>query len=160
MPQMDLTWMPSQLFWLFVCFALLYVIVSRTIVPGVERVLQNRSTTLSADLVSADAMSREAEQARTHYEKAQADARREADATIAKVQADAAASLAAEQGKLDAKLKAQMAEVDASIAAKLAKAEKEIGPAAASLAADITGKLLGKNLDASTIDKHIANAKA
>jgi F0F1-type ATP synthase membrane subunit b/b' len=51
-----------------------------------------------------------------------------------------------------------MASADADIAAKRKAAEADIAPAAAALAAEITGKLLGEKQDASHLAKHIANA--
>lgn len=158
MPQMDPTWIASQLFWLFLTFGIFYIVVSRSIVPNVKRVLDKRSTTLSSDILDAEKMGREAEEARAHFEKAQADARSKASAMISEVQTSANASLAAEQAKLDEKLKVQMASADADIAAKRKAAEAEIAPAAAALAAEITGKLLGEKQDASRLAKHIATS--
>merc|ERR1712057_70892 len=41
-PQLDVTTYTSQLFWLFICFSVLYLILKHQIIPKLEQIRQNR----------------------------------------------------------------------------------------------------------------------
>ncbi|QGR02904.1 hypothetical protein EDL79_04715 [Ehrlichia ruminantium] len=41
-PQLDITSYPSQLFWFFLSFGILYLIVSKNVLPKIENIVRNR----------------------------------------------------------------------------------------------------------------------
>ncbi len=155
MPQLDPTWIASQLFWLAVTFMVLYALTAWNIIPKVSHVLNMRDKALRDNLSAAGANKEEAEAARAAFEKAIIDARRNSAQTIALVQAESNSALAAQQAELDATLKEQMHASNATIALSLARVKSEIAPAAASLASEICSKLLGQNISDADIKKHL-----
>jgi F-type H+-transporting ATPase subunit b len=160
MPQLDPTWMPSQLFWLAISFALLYLLVARNIVPAVSRVIETRETELREALEAAQRMKEDAEESAAHAAEKAAEARKSASAMIASVQAEASRALANEQAKLERNIREKTAHAEARIADKLTKARAELEPAAAALAGDICAKLLQTPVDASGMARHLKRLQA
>ncbi len=54
MPQFELSWFPSQIFWLVVCFCILYWTISRILLPPVVRVMKEREQKIQSVLRQAD----------------------------------------------------------------------------------------------------------
>ena len=49
MPQFDLTTYSSQIFWLGICFAILYTCVSKIILPRITNIIKERSNSIDGD---------------------------------------------------------------------------------------------------------------
>lgn len=69
MPQLDVATFPSQLFWLVVCFVVLYGILSFVAIPKIKRVLENREDIREKKINQAGAYREEAERLLADYEK-------------------------------------------------------------------------------------------
>ena len=78
MPQFEPSSFASQIFWLVVSFGLLYLLMSKIALPRIADILEVRQDRIAADLDRAEALRREAEEARAAYELALSDARSEA----------------------------------------------------------------------------------
>src|SRR5882757_856756 len=118
MPQLDLTTFPSQIFWLVVCFAVLYFLMKTLALPKIETIVEERRHRVEGDLEKAAQMKAEAEAVIAAYEKALADARHQAQLTM-KETSDRLAAIAAERQR----------EANAVIAAKTTAAEHSIATA-------------------------------
>ncbi len=158
MPQFNPSTMPSQLFWLIVCFAIFYVIVSQIVVPMLGGTIDARAGKIQGDLDAAARARDEAKAALAHYEKSIADARAEAQAAN-RAAADAAS----------AATNARLAEVAQRIGGEIAAAEKRIAEAreaamgnVRSMAVEVAqaayGKLVGGQADAARVDALVGAA--
>ena len=78
LPQLDATFFPSQIFWLGITFAILYVLMRFVALPGVEHVQQKRPVVIAAELAAANSANESARHVIAEYEKALADARTQA----------------------------------------------------------------------------------
>ncbi len=78
MPQLDMSFYPSQIFWLVVAFAILYVLMARFALPGVARTQKKRNAIISEDLASANAANEAAKTVIAQYEEMLAEARSKA----------------------------------------------------------------------------------
>jgi F-type H+-transporting ATPase subunit b len=116
MPQLDFSTFPSQLFWLTITFAVLYLLMAKLILPRIESVIGARQSRMDGDLERASRMQSEAEAVMAAYEKALATAREKAQATM-KETTDRLNAIAAER----------QAQASAMISRKLAEAERRIG---------------------------------
>ena len=74
MPQLDVSTFPSQIFWLIICFSVLYYLLSRRALPRISETLEARQDRIAADLDQAQRLRREAEAALASYEEAMAKA--------------------------------------------------------------------------------------
>ena len=128
MPQLDPATFAPQLFWLAVCFGVLYLIVSRVALPRVGEILQARRERIEADLSRAEALREEAEAALAAHERAMAEARAEARGLLAAAAAKAAAEVELMHSALGARLEAEAE-----------RAERRIAEAAAVTLEDLRG---------------------
>jgi F-type H+-transporting ATPase subunit b len=133
----------SQLFWLALCFVLLYVLMAKVALPRVDAILQARRDRIAADLAEAQRHKEESEAALAAYEKALADARNRAQA-IANATRDELLKEAEERRKsLERKLDAELAEADKSITATKTAAMANVRGVAVEAAAAIVERLIG-----------------
>ncbi len=83
-PQLDTTTYPSQIFWLFVSFAVLYTLMSKIALPRINEVLDMRQTQRTGNLNRAQQLNEEAEKVQTAYEASLAKAQTEAQEILSK----------------------------------------------------------------------------
>src|SRR5690606_31110691 len=83
----DPTWFASQLFWLLVAFAVLYLIFSRRTLPVLSSIIENRKNHIQSDLDQAESLTDEAEAVQNAYEQGLQGARNDASAMLADVYA-------------------------------------------------------------------------
>ena len=95
MPQLDFTTYANQIFWLLVTLVVLYLIVSRLILPRIGGVLAERKSTIERDIAAAEELKRKAVTAEAAYNKALADARSEAAKIVAAAKAPTRAAIVA-----------------------------------------------------------------
>jgi F-type H+-transporting ATPase subunit b len=142
-PPFDANTFGSQLFWLPICFVLLYLLVSRLGLPRIAGILKERRGHIDGDLAEADRLKGEAETALADYRTALNEARARAQ-TIANEARD---KLAAEAGKsrkaIEDRLHAKLAEAEKSIATTKAAAMASVRGIAVEAAAAIVARLTG-----------------
>ena len=158
-PPMDATTFPSQIFWLVIFFALLYLLMSKLALPKMAAVLEKRHKAIESDLAKASALKTETETAIQSYEKALADARAKAQGIAAETRAKMNAEMEAERTALEKKIGAKTAEAEAKIAAAKASAMKDVGEVAAETAAEIVSELTGATVSKAEAAKAIAGLK-
>lgn len=141
MPQLDPTWFASQLFWLAICFSVLYVVLARVILPPLQSVLATRKNAVDSDIEAAQALKSDAEHAQQVYEHTQAQSREMAQALMNEAELASKARGEAENKALDAKVAAQLADASKQIAAKKEKLLADLTPAAVELSALIVEKM-------------------
>ena len=129
MPQLEVWTFPSQIFWLIICFSILYYLLSRKALPRVSEILEARQDRIAADLDQAQRLRREAQAALATYEQA-----------IAKAQDDAHRLLAEAQNRLQAEAAERQAELDRQLGAHLAEAEQRIAAAKDRALAETRGR--------------------
>lgn len=126
LPQLDASKFSPQIVWLVICFAVLYVLMSRFALPRISHVLEERQDRIDDDLQRAGEVKTEAEAAAEAYETSLAEAR----AGAGRVIVDAAHALSEEAAKRDA-------ELTATLAADIEAAEARITEARATALANI-----------------------
>lgn len=143
MPQLEVSTYISQIFWLVVCFSILYYLLSKKALPRVAEVLEARADRIRADLDEAQRLKKDAEDALGRYEQVLTEARNKAQAQVAETEAKLQADAADAQAKLDAKLAKQVGEAEARIAKASADALKDLDDAAVSTAQAAAERLAG-----------------
>jgi F-type H+-transporting ATPase subunit b len=148
LPQLDTTLFPEQLFWLAISFAILYVMMAYVALPGVKRTQGTRRQTIAAELAAASAANEAAKAMIAQYEKALADARASAQATVGEITAQAAKESTSKQAKQQQDLHQRLHEAEAKIIAARNAALKEVNAAATELSNAIVEKLTGAKVKA------------
>ena len=152
MPQLDVSTFASQIFWLIICFATLYYLLSRKALPRVAEILEARQDRIAADLDEAQRLRVEAEAALAEYEAAIAKAQAEAQALLSASQARLQAETARRQAELDARLAEQVATAEAQIAEAKQAALDELRTAAVGVAQAATAQLAGLKVTKKTAE--------
>ena len=149
MPQLDPTSFSPQLFWLAIAFILLYLLMSRLVLPRVGKVLGQREDRIQGNLERAVKLKAEAEEVLAAYQKSIADARAEAHSALNQAAAEIAAATAAREADFARKLAEQTAVAENRIKASKTQALADIRTVAGDLAAAMTSKLTGVTVNGS-----------
>lgn len=149
-PPFDPTYFPSQLFWFTVSFILLYVLLSRFVLPRIGNAIEERRDRIADNLDAAAGMKAQADETVAAYEKELAEARARAQAVAAEAKASADKEISEATREADAELDAKLAEGEARIQAMRESALAEVRSIAAGAAAAAAEHLAG--LDVSEVD--------
>ncbi|MBL8789272.1 MAG: ATP F0F1 synthase subunit B [Rhizobiales bacterium] len=154
-PPLDTKTYPSQLFWLLIFFAALYVLMSKVVLPRISAILAKRKATIDSDLARAQALKDETEAAVKAYEKALADARANATEIARTTREAVTRDVDAESHKLDEALAQKVTAAEAKIAASKAKALDAVEDIAADSAVEIVAALGGGKVTKAAVAKAI-----
>ena len=143
MPQFDPTWFSSQIFWLFATFVLLYILMSRFLLPPLLEVMERRDSTVAADIAQAQTFKGDAQKAKENYERALAEARAKSQALIDGVLAEHKEKAEHATKAMEAKIAAKLKDAERDIAAKKKSLLDALIPATSEMAALIVGKVAG-----------------
>ncbi len=142
MPQLDpvSSLFLSQFFWLALSFGLLYLLLSRVLLPPLTGIMQQRKDTVSGDILRAQTLKEEAEQAREQYERTVADAHMRSQ----QVFADAALTIKQHTEKANAEMDRAVAEKLAQAQAAIAARKQEVYTQLASDSAELVAQIVEK----------------
>lgn len=115
LPQLDMSWWPSQIFWLGLTFIVLYFFMARHFLPAIGGAIEERKNRIADDLDKASELKSQARDAEEDYNTALADAKARAQAIAAQTRSE-----------IDAEIAALQAETDAALATKVDAAEERI----------------------------------
>jgi F-type H+-transporting ATPase subunit b len=150
MPQLDFATFPNQIFWLAVTLVVVFLLLSRVVLPRVAGILAERKGAILGDLAAAEELKQKAVAAEKAYQESLVKARSEAAAIIAAAKADIQKDLDAATARADAQIAAKTAESETRIAEIKAGAMAAV----AEVARDTAGALvasLGGSADAAAI---------
>jgi F-type H+-transporting ATPase subunit b len=133
----------SQLFWLAIAFAALYLLASRLLLPRVGGIIEARANKIEGDLAEAQRFKAEADAANTAYEKALADARVRAQTLANTTREQQAAEADKKRKALEQHLDAKLAEAEKTIASTKAAAMGNVRSIAIEAASVIVKRLTG-----------------
>lgn len=158
LPQLDPHNFPTQIFWLAICFAILYFLMSKRALPAVGKVLDQRQARIAADLTTAQTAKGNAEALLAKVEGAMTENRHKAQATVAEAVAAAEAKASARSAEVGAAIAERLRQSDARILAAKNEAIANVRSAAADLARDVAQKLAGVNLATDVAEAAVAAA--
>jgi F-type H+-transporting ATPase subunit b len=147
MPQLDPATFPSQIFWLAVIFVVLYLLMARLALPRLGAMIAQRKARIEADLERAQQMKAEADAVMTAYQRTLAEARAQAQATVAEAVERFNAAAAEHQRKAGEKLAAETAAAEGRIAEAKAQALANLRTVAIDVARATARKLTGVDID-------------
>ncbi len=162
LPQFDPTWWPSQIFWLALCFVVLYFVFSRSTLPRIGGILESRRVRIENDMLAAEQLSAQAEQVKADYEQALKQASASAAADIKKIDDEAKARLSGALSDFRSRFDQEVAATEDRLAKSTATAMQDMNRIAAEIAAQAAEKIAGIPADQSQAESVVAslNAKA
>jgi len=156
-PPFDQTTFPSQIFWLAITFAFLFVVLWRVAGPRIGGVIGARKGRIAEDLSTAGKHRSDAEGALAGYQSALTSARTKAHAVADENRKLVDAEVEKAKAAAEAEAHQAQARAEAQIAASRAEAAKHVTKAAQDAAADIVARLTG---DTVTPEEAAAAVKA
>jgi F-type H+-transporting ATPase subunit b len=147
----------SQLLWLVLAFVALYLLMSKIALPRVDAILEDRRKRIEGDMLEANRLKGEADEAMAIYEKSLADARNRAQTLANEAREREAAQAETARKALDAKLNAQVAEAESAIVARKSAAMTNVQGIAADAAAAIIERLIGSAPAPGTVQAAVAD---
>lgn len=162
MPQLDFAnpLTTSQVVWLAIIFAVLYLLLSRWALPQVGAVLEQRAQRIQGDLQVAQTAKAEADAAVVELTAATQQAQATAQAAIAGAIAAATAAAAAQAATLNARLDQQLSEAEGRISAARAAAVGALRNVATDTATALISRLVGTAPSASSVEQAVDAALA
>lgn len=158
LPQLDTSTYPSQLFWLAVCFAVLYVAMWRLSLPRVGATLERRRLQKDGDLSQAAEWNDEAERIKADYERALARARATAAANVSAAERDISGKIADEQAKFADNARKRFAAAEQNIAKAKADALNSLTDISADTTAEMVQKVAGIQVNKMEAKKAVVTA--
>lgn len=104
MPQLDFAFYPAQIFWLLVCFFILYFAIKYWLLPPLTKVILKREDTVKSILRQADEMNDKAKQLDDKY----SNYLKRVDDDVARMLNDAHEQMAHSEMEQDAEIKKQI----------------------------------------------------
>ena len=134
---------PSQIFWLVVTFAVLFVVLWRVAGPRIAGVIGARKAQIDGDIQAAEKHRADAAAALAAYDSALAEARTKAHAQAEANRKVIEAEVEKAKAEADAEARDAATKAEAGIAAARAEAATHVTKAAQDAAADIVNRLIG-----------------
>jgi F-type H+-transporting ATPase subunit b len=142
-PPFNAVTFPSQLLWLTIAFAILYVASAKLMLPRVASILEARRDRIAGDLADAQRLKTDSDAALAAYEQSLADARNRAQTLAAQRREKENAEAEATRRSLEQSLHDKLAEAEAAIAKTKTAAMVNVRAIAGDAAASIVERLTG-----------------
>ena len=156
LPQLDIATFPSQLIWLVITFAVLFILMSRVSLPRISQVLEKRQHKIDDNLKKAESFKEEAEAAAAAYTKTLDEARADAHAIMLKTRNRIADDAAKKQSELSDELEAEIQAAEGRIFDAKNTAMAGLGDVAAEVALYAAEKIYGEPLSNKDVVEVIA----
>ncbi|MFN2100413.1 ATPase [Altererythrobacter sp. MF3-039] len=162
MPQLDQLALAyqSQWFWLALVLGTIFIVVGMWIVPRVEKTVDDRDSSIEADLAEAQRLQDEAEASEEAWRAKVNEARADAQSVMAEAKAKAQADIEKKVGKADKEIAVTTEAAEAELDAARAAALTEIEEVAAQAAKDIVAKLTGAEVSEAEARQAVTGAFA
>lgn len=145
-PPFDTTTFPSQIFWLVITFAFLFVVLWRVAGPRIQGAITLRRNTINAAIEAASKARGDADAASAAYQTALAGARARANALAEETRQSMNAEIAKAKADADAAAASAMQAADARIQATRVEAKAHVANAARDAAMVIVQRLTGETV--------------
>lgn len=160
MPQLATETFAGQVFWLAICFVVLFAVLTFLVLPRIRRVLETRRARIAGDLTAAGVAKAEADAALKAYEAAVNDARARGRALAEDTRKAAKAESDAKRAAAEAGLSTKIADAEAQVAATKSAALANIRAVASEAAAEIYARLAGESIGAADAEAAVDAAMA
>ncbi len=163
LPQLDPQWYPSQLFWLFLTFTVLYTVFARNVLPALSDIVENRRDHIKNDLDQAEKLRAQAEKVHKAYETIMNEAQHKTSDLVLLVERDIKQKTNEQNSAFRDKAVKAIQETEKSIEKAKKDAMEEMTAIAAEIASEAAKKIVGISTDvdqAKTVVKNISKKAA
>ena len=151
MPQLNPEFWFSQIFWLTITFGILYIVLSKLILPKISSNLEQRKSQISDNIEAADKQREESEAKLREYEEIVSKSKIEAKKNFNQVREKALKDIGQKIEVLDKQIDEEIKKVEDEINQLRKEAPAKINKIAIETASELTQKLIGAEVNNSSI---------
>ena len=151
MPQLNPEFWVSQIFWLIITFGILYVILSKLILPKISANLESRKSQISDNIEAADKQREESEKKLNEYDLIIAKSKTEAKNIFNQAREKALKDINIKRDMLDKQIENEIKRVEDEINLLKKDAPIKINKIAIETSAELVQKLIGAEINNSSI---------
>ena len=151
MPQLNPEFWISQIFWLTLTFGVLYVVLSKLILPKISANLESRKSQISDNIGAADKQREESETKLKEYEEIIFKSKNEAKSIYNQAREKALKDIKAKSEVLDKQINEEIKKAEDEINQLRKVAPTKINKIAIETASELTQKLIGAEVNNSSI---------
>ena len=151
MPQLNPEFWISQIFWLTITFGILYVVLSKLILPKISANLEIRKSQIVENIEAADKQRKESELKIEEYEKIVQDSKNEAKNYLKQAREKVLKDINFKKDTLDKELSLEIQKAESEIQELRNKAPEKINKIAVDTSADLLHQLIGAEVNNSSI---------
>ena len=151
MPQLNPEFWVSQIFWLIITFGILYVFLSKLILPKISANLEMRKSQILENIEAAEKQREESELKIKEYEEIVQNSKNQAKNYINQAKEKVLKDINLKKETLDQNLNEEIKKAESEITNFKSKAPEKINKIAAETSADIIQQLIGTEVNNSSI---------
>ncbi|WP_062113491.1 F0F1 ATP synthase subunit B [Aureimonas sp. AU40] len=159
-PPMNPEFFASQILWLAITFGVFYYVLSKTIVPRISTVLENRRERIALDLQAAERMRLDADEAQAAYEQELASARKNSARIATEARDKARADADAQRKTIEAELDGRLESAQARIAEVKMRALADVGTIAEDAAEAILNDIAGLGVSREDVSHAVRSVRS
>jgi F-type H+-transporting ATPase subunit b len=158
LPQFDLTFFPSQIFWLFVCFGAFFSFIQFYFFPKMIKILEQRENKIKKEVIIYEHNISEIEKLEALHNKMILDAKKEADEKVKSSTLKTKQFVEQRQAEIDKNLSQKFENAKKELITELQNFEANIGEDILNSAKQIVEKVEKGQVDISELKKLNANS--
>jgi F-type H+-transporting ATPase subunit b len=151
MPQLNPEFWISQIFWLTITFGILYVVLSKLILPKISTNLEIRKSQILDNIEAAEKQRKESELKITEYEQIVQNSRNEAKNYFKQARDKLLRDINLKKNTLDNELSEEIKKAETEIKELRDRAPEKINKIAVETSADLLQQLIGAEVNSSSI---------
>ena len=151
MPQLNPEFWVSQIFWLILTFGILYIVLSKLILPKISANLELRKSQISDNIEAADKQRKESESKLKEYDEIISKSKTEAKNIFNQVREKVLKDINAKKDVLEKQINEEVKKVEEEINKLRLEAPAKINKIAIDTSSELVKKLIGTEVNSSSI---------
>ena len=157
MPQLDPEFWFSQIFWLIITFGILFIILSKLILPKISETLEVRKSQISENIEAAEKEREESENKIKEYEKIILDSKTEAKNYFNKAREKILKDIDKKKEMIESEINEEINKAEIEISEFVSNSPEKINKIAAETSSDLIKQLIGVEVNNSSITAIVEN---
>ena len=160
MPQLNPEFWISQIFWLILSFGILFVVLSKFILPNISKNIESRKSEILQNIETAEKQRKESENKIKEYEKIILKSKNEAKNLYNEIRKKALDKMAKKQKTLENQINDEIKNTEKEIIELKSKAPEKINKIAIETSAELIKYLIGTEINNSSISSIVKDVSS
>ena len=151
MPQLNPEFWISQIFWLIITFGILFIVLTKVILPKISDNLETRKSQILENIETADKQKEESQKKIDEYEKIILDSKLKAKSYFSEAREKILDDINKKRAALEKDLDEEIGKVEEELSDRKNKSGEKINKIAAETSAELIKELIGEEVNSSSI---------